>query len=67
MDLGWTSDIEKVHDDVSCKTLEVKEYVQSEKFMDESDVQVSDKDGFEFRSNTIKANSNDGGRANLDV
>ena len=30
MDLGWTSDIEKVHDDVSCKSLEMKEYVQSE-------------------------------------
>ena len=35
----------------------MKEYVPSQKIMDVSDVQVSEKDGFWSRSNTIKVNS----------
>ena len=45
------------HGDALCKTLEMKDYVHSEKFMDVSDMQVSDRDGCKSRSTTIKANS----------
>ena len=43
MSLGWTSDTANVHSDALCETLETNEYVHSEKFMDVSDMQVSDK------------------------
>ena len=52
MSLGWTSDTANAHSDDLCKTLEMKEYIHSEKFMDVSDMQVSD-----THSNTIKPNS----------
>ena len=42
--LGWTSDTVNVHDDVLCKTPEMKAH--SEKFLNVIDVQVSDEDGY---------------------
>ena len=45
----------------------MKEYVRSHKIMDVSEVQVSDKDGEKSHSNTIKANSKDRERANLEA
>ena len=57
MSLGWTSDTANVRSDALCKTLEMKEYVHSEKFMDVCDMQVSDKEGYKSRNNTINQNS----------
>ena len=53
MDLGWSSDTVNVHVDIQCKTPEMKDH--KEKFMDVSDVQVSDKDGHLYPSMAIKA------------
>ena len=58
MSLGWTSDTVNVHDDVLCKTPDMKAH--SEKFMDVSDVQVPNEDdrhAERSRSKTIPANS----------
>ena len=56
MSLGWTSDTAKVHVDALCKTLEMKEYVRSEEFIDVSDVQVSQEYDQSEQQNRERAN-----------
>jgi hypothetical protein len=56
VNLGWTSDTVNVHVDALWEALNMKAR-SPEKFMDVSDVIVSDADGYLSRSMTIKANN----------